>query len=258
MKAFIPSMKRVHRQTTFNAIQHAIDTYIVVPEDEFKLYESYYPGRVISCPVKGIAGTRDFIIEHCIAEKIGMFIMFDDDITPQIRQRDGKIRNSDPEEIRTAINWLETTLLTYAHASWSPRALDFATEGDEKHPGRMMHCLAYRTSVLEKEGFRCLSGVDADHVQDDFNLTLQLLTAGYENCISLVHRSNPSASNSKGGASSWRTVEIHNKSAKRMAELYPQFVKLREKKNWQGFDGVQYDITVQWKKAYEFGRTKCA
>ena len=258
MIAFIPSMKRSDRQTTFNTINQAIETIIVVPENEFTTYNSKFSGHVMACPFKGIAPTRDFIIEHCINHGVEKFVMFDDDVTPQIRDEDMKIRNSTPEEVQAAINWLEMTLDFYPHASWSVRSLDFATEGDWKSPGRMMHVLGYKTSALESNNFRCCNNVSPDHVQDDFNLTLQLLTKGFPNCISLLYRSNVSSSNSKGGASTWRTIDIHNKSAKRMAELYPDFVKLREKKTWQGMEGTQYDITVQWKKAYEHGRTKCA
>jgi hypothetical protein len=254
MQAFIPSTKRVDRQTTFNAINHAIDTTIVVPLEEYNSYSSKFTGHVLACPAKGIAPTRDWIIQYCIDNKIDKFVMFDDDVTPQIRDEDMKIRNSTPAEIQSAINWLEQSLDSYAHASWSVRSLDFDTPGDHKIAGRMMHVLSYRTEVLESYNFKCCNGVDDTHVMDDFNLTLQLLTNGFPNCISLLYRSNVSASNSKGGASTWRTLDIHNKSAKRMAELFPNFVKLREKKNWQGMEGVQYDVTVQWQKALKWGK----
>ena len=257
MIAFIPSTKRSNKQTSYNYIHDLIKTYIVVPEEEYNMYQQNYPGDILPCPVKGIAPTRDWIIEHCISYGIDKFIQFDDDITPQTRREDGKISNSSPEEVKEALTWLEHQLNFFAHASWSVRALDFDTPGNEKTSGRMMHVLAYRTDVLKNEDYRFCNGVDKTHVQDDFNMTLQLLTGGYDNIISLYYRSNPSMSNSKGGASSWRTLEIHNNSAKRMKELFPEFVRLREKKNWQGMEGeVQYDITVQWKKAFQSGLKK--
>ena len=41
-----------------------------------------------------------------------------------------------------------------------------------------------------------------------------------------------------------------------IAERFPQFVKLREKKGWQGMEGTMYDVTIYWKKAYEHGNLR--
>jgi hypothetical protein len=89
---------------------------------------------------------------------------------------------------------------------------------------------------------------------DDFNMTLQLLTKGYTNVISLVYRASPAPSNARGGASTWRTLETQNASAHKMKELFPDFVTVREKDTWQGMAGQMFDITAKWKKALEYGK----
>ena len=65
---------------------------------------------------------------------------------------------------------------------------------------------------------------------------------------------NQSGSNKDGGCSTYRTYEIQAAAAEKMARLWPDFVKVVEKKvkGW-GPMSIRKDIRVQWKKAYVSG-----
>jgi hypothetical protein len=89
---------------------------------------------------------------------------------------------------------------------------------------------------------------------DDFNMTLQLLTRGFANIVSNEWRTSPSPGNARGGASTYRTLTSQNASAHNLKRLFPQFVSIRQKTNWQGMEGGDMvDVTVQWKAAYNHG-----
>jgi len=76
---------------------------------------------------------------------------------------------------------------------------------------------------------------------------------GYQNRVSLKYRINPGTTQSAGGCSTTRTLEIHNKSLEQLREKFPAFVQLREKiaKNSGEWSGkTKLAATISWKKAY--------
>jgi hypothetical protein len=110
-----------------------------------------------------------------------------------------------------------------------------------------MHVLGYNLRELPEHAGFCRGVTNpATFSMDDFNMTLQLLTEGVPNIVSSVWRTSPAPGNAKGGASTWRTLETQNASAHQLVKLFPQFVSLRQKKNWQGIDGGQmFDVIVR-------------
>lgn len=265
---YIPSMARPDIQRTFKRLPQELKAFtkIVVPaKEEAEYADRWGTDYVLPCPVGGIARTRDFILEHALAVGHPYIVMLDDDVVLQKRrgemikgQKVPGITNCDPSEYPEAFAWIEEKLKVYAHCGWGLRFNGFAQPGDEQSPARMMHCLAYNMQVIRDTGVRFCNGVDPSiHSMDDFNMTLQLLTKGYPNVISLVYRASPAPSNSRGGASTWRTLETQNASARKMKELFPNFVEMRLKDNWPGMEGAEmYDITAKWRKALEFGRSQ--
>lgn len=265
---YIPTKGRWLKQKTYSQLPEDLrqDVRFVVPFHEGPLYQQQFPPeRVLYTPEKleGIAATRDHIMQFAAMWGQRYIVMLDDDLTLQRRLVDPDtgsmpIRNSTKLQIYEAFQWLVDKLNEgYIHCGWSIRFNAFATPGEEMSPGRMMHCLAYNVQEVMRLNAKFSKGVDTWHSMDDFNMTLQLLSAGFPNVVSLVHRMNPAASNSSGGASTWRTLQTQNASAQRMKQLFPDFVRIREKKNWRGMDGEKMiDITADWKQALAFGRAQ--
>lgn len=255
---YIPSMGRPDRQRTYENLPKPLQeiTQIAVPPQEEGAYQAKW-GCALACPVKGIASTRDWILQHGVDRGLKYLVMLDDDLSFLRLQPDGKLKNCTQEETALAFIWLRDQLTEVLHAGFLPRFHRGKSPDNVLSPHRMMHVLGYDLAKLFATEARFSKGVEQLHTMDDFNMTIQLLLAGHINRLSLEWRCNPSASNSKGGASLWRTLENHNQSASRMAELYPGFVRLREKNNWQGMEGdTQYDVTVYWKKALLYGQGK--
>jgi hypothetical protein len=250
---FIPTRGRVHKQSTLARMPKELrdQATVVCPPDELTQHEDL--GRsVLVCPDPGISATRDFIMYHAAAEDIKYIAMLDDDVVLQRRREDFRITNvKDDNEYILAVLWLEEQLDNgYAHCGWGTRFLAYAAKGTEISPGRMMYCLAYDVEKVMKLGATFSKGLKWDSTMEDFNMTLQLLRAGEENVVSLVWRASPGPSNAPGGCSTWRTTACQSESAQRLAEMYPEFVKLRRKKQWEGMEEGMMDVTIQWRKAW--------
>lgn len=96
-------------------------------------------------------------------------------------------------------------------------------------------------------------------IKQDFCLGLEMATAGVKNIVSYKYAHDKSASNSAGGVSVYRTVNMFNEYAQRLKRQFPQFVTLRHKptKSWGGnFELYAWDVTIQWKRAYAYGVAK--
>ena len=93
---------------------------------------------------------------------------------------------------------------------------------------------------------------------EDFDVNLQLLTRGFKNRISAKYMVTCSETNADGGCSTWRTLDVHNEAQRKLGELWPDFVKVREKVvtsgPWKGH--VKLATTIQHKKAYESSQKK--
>lgn len=233
-------------------------TTLVVQHREAVRYAAYF-GKcgvwVLPKGLKGLSATRQHIIEKTPFQYI---CMLDDDITNIAYRRDpGKIRlyAATPAEINELFQWCGRQLVKFAHCGISSR------NNNHTHPdnfsitgGRLNSMLCYDVEVLRRHDFR----FDRVRCMQDFDMTLQLLRAGYVNPISFKGsmdvRSVPTKSSRehKGGCDDYRTPAMQTASAKKLAKLHPEFVKLREKLMTGTFAGTRItDVTVQWRKAYE-------
>ena len=91
-------------------------------------------------------------------------------------------------------------------------------------------------------------------IAEDYYVTLQLLTMGYQNKISLKYRVDPHETQSKGGCSTFRSLDLHNDSMKQLQQKFPSFVKLKEKvakNSGEWSNKVKLAAVIQWKKAYQ-------
>ncbi len=254
LRIYIPTLGRINRQPTFTRLPAKLQklAFIVCPLDEVTQHVAQ--GRAaLPCPAKGISATRDWIMEHAHRKGFKRIVMLDDDLVMQRKRADGKISNLEPAEYEQAFKWLDTTLKTRAHASFGPRFLGYDLDVKEMVGKRMMYVLGYNVPEVRRAKGSFTRGMPPMPVMEDFHMTLQLLKAGLPNVLSLEWRVSPYASNYAGGCSTWRNLERINASAKRLAALHPGLVTLRPKKNWNGLEGEQWDVTVGWLKALKQG-----
>ena len=268
MRIFIPSMRRSHIQYTVESIQKESPFFItvVVPFEEWDTYESYRKAKrwsekvdVISPPPdlpQGIGPTRQWILHEASKDETdNKFIAMDDDLTFAVRRGDEpeKFREPQSGEIREMLVTLSELLDTYAHVSVATR------EGANRNTEELIHCVRAMRVTGFRRDIAIACGVDhrESTVMEDFEVTLKLLTSGYENAILNTFVQNQKGSNTAGGASVYRTTELQDAAARKLQARYPDFVKLVRKKTKTAWNGQERtDVIVQWKKAYAYGRAK--
>lgn len=90
-------------------------------------------------------------------------------------------------------------------------------------------------------------------IKEDFATGIAMRRMGYNIIVNNKFAfGKPSGANCKGGCSTYRNVELMNSESKRMAEAFPDIVKLKVKKskNWNGdFKGKEaIDVVIYWSK----------
>jgi hypothetical protein len=132
-----------------------------------------------------------------------------------------------------------------------------AREGNNRKPEptemntRMMRCWGIHVPTFKKVG----ASFESMPCMEDFDVFLTFLTNGYPNVVSNTWTTNQAGSNTEGGCSTYRTLEVQAEAAEALAAKYPGIVKAVEKEtkgSWGG--GVRKDVTVYWKKAYASSR----
>ena len=237
----------------------------VVPEGEGEKYRealdhanTKYPGlapaQVLECPERGIAKTRLWIGAHAHGTGFGKFLMLDDDIWFYTRKTSDKenLDYSRPEQVDEMISAVEAHLEDYGHVGISAR------EGNNRLGVGGPDLRAENTRTLRALAYRTMDFLECEHgrveVMEDFDVNLQLLERGIPNCNLAYWSQGQRQTNAPGGCSVYRSHEVQDASARRLAELHPGVVRLREKKNKSGGEfGHRTEVTIMWKKAYENG-----
>ena len=264
---YIPSMGRADKRLSLGpAAQMPEDwlvNYVVPPAEEAK-YRSALAARGLSRvgvmaahDVSGIANTRLFIGKF--AKRVGQpkFVMMDDDIKFYVRKSPDafNLRYTKPEEVGEALTWIEISLDDHAHVSLSAREGNNRADAGERvaltvNNTRTLRVLAYRTEeFLATEHGRV-------PVMEDFDVNLQLLRRGLSNAVSFWWAQGQRQTNEAGGCSTYRTHELHEAAARKLADLHPGFVRLRQKENKSGGAfGHRTEVTIAWKKAFDAARS---
>lgn len=266
MKIYIPSMARsglkdIQSGPTSDMGPDLLErTMYVVPGEEVLLYRESLDalGRqsvgVIACPERGIARTRLAIGEHAHDSGAEMFCMLDDDIRFLVRKsEDGwQLRGTEPGDVSQMFaavsHWLNCG---YSHVGVSAReGNNIAGVGGKdlrNECTRTIRFLAYRT-----EDFLGVEHGRVD-VMEDFDVNLQLIEQGKPNVSLFYWAQGQKMTNAPGGCSTYRSHEVHERSAHRLAELHPRHVKLRTKNNKTDADGfgTRTEVTIMWKQCYE-------
>lgn len=251
MKIFIPTYGRHDRQHTYNHLPKKLQerTTLVVQKRESHLYKDYPNVYVLPARIQTITPTRQHIA-HNIAAESEKFVMLDDDLRFDKRRMDekGKFYVATDKEIFDLFKAIEKNLDKYAHVGVLSREGGNRVLEATRECTRMMRILAYRGDVLVKEKIK----FDRLPLQEDFDVTLQLLRKGFKNLVLCEWVNGQGTSGAKGGCSHFRTIEMHNENVRKLAALHPGFVSVVEKQTKGAWGGQQrLDVVVQWKKAYE-------
>jgi hypothetical protein len=246
---------------------------LVVPADQAKDYMKHI--QVLKTPLMdlvclesdGIAATRHDIGKFSKINEYSKFIMLDDDLTDwatRIEETSHKLRRSTPEDLIEMFEWVQSTLDSYAHVSISPRGNNMIRKSEGIWVGpkpltmenvRTIRFLAYQTDAF----------LSVEHgrvpIMEDFDVNLQLLEKGHKNIQSYWWTQDQRQTALPGGCSDYRSLEVHDAGARKLAELHPNSVKLRTKINKSN---VTYnkeftertEVTIQWKKTYKAASAK--
>lgn len=242
----IPTYGRPKEQKTYSQIplSRMDKTYLVVQAREAHLYEKYPNVLVLPSGIQSIAPTRQWILDVFPTQKV---VQIDDDFTICCRRGEGtKLFIAEEHEIEKLFNDIEEALDTYSHVGVSARQGNNRVEEDRKEIARMTGFTACNVPKVRE-----VARYDRMVVQEDLDFTLQLLRAGHPNLVFYDFCYNQPGSNTKGGCSSFRTLEVQEEAAHKLAELHPGFVKVVEKETKTSWNGKKRtDVTVYWKKAY--------
>ena len=269
---FIPSRSRANRlsKSVLTKLPPEILRYVslVVPFNQSYSYVVAVDDlrlnikQVIPCIAEGISETRKTIGQYSKDRHSNSFIMLDDDLTDwatRIGPDTHKLRQSTSDDMIEMFTWVQTALTDYAHVSISPRGNNMIRNSQGIFMGekplimgnvRTLRLLAYRTEEF----------LSVEHgrvpIMEDFDVNLQLLEKGYKNIQSYNWTQDQRQTALPGGCSDYRSLELHDAGARRLAELHPNFVKLVKKINKSKVTHnkeftERTEVVIQWKRAYQ-------
>jgi hypothetical protein len=194
-----------------------------------------------------VAPTRQFITDTLATDK---FVMMDDDLHFFKRRDDDrtKFRDMTDAELVGMFQRIEQELAWHMHVGIASREGGNRNTEEFLSNTRIMRLLGYKRSAL----IRHKALFDEMEVMEDFHVALTLLRAGRSNLVLNDYCHNQAqGSAAPGGCSHFRTPELHEANAYRLAKLHAPYVttvKKETKTAWGG--GTRTDVRVQWKKAY--------
>lgn len=249
MKIVIPTAGRVDKMATFHALPPALQkvtTVVVQHRERMKYADKSYPDIwVLPKGITKINTTRQHIIEN-VEDIYGdpHVCMLDDDFLSfgwRADMESTKLVNATPAQInmmfRTCANWLKKGVV---HCGITPRNKNHTSNNVFNENGRLCQMLCFDARILLGHNVK----FTRIPMMTDFDVVLQLLRLGYNNKILYRGCTNSRGSTPAGGCNMYRTPEMQSKSARKLAKLHPEFVKLRPK-------GDVMDVTVQWKRAFK-------
>jgi len=279
MKIYIPSKSRYNyfneATTTIKELnkgrtQDKYSVTLVVPGNEYEQYAkmllqlNYIGFKLFGLKdnIQGISNVRQFIIENSSDNKV---LMLDDDLKFSLRPKldDPQLLTEaiTGEQILKAIEWCDKTLDDYAHCSISDRQQNWhMTKYMIKENSwtiesqRPMRVYGFRKDIVLGEQLNFNAGLSIN-VMDDFHITLCLMELGYPNIITAYCAQGQKSSDARGGASTYRNLELQKECALNLKKLHPETVKVVEKTTHSAWGGTKEnpitrtDVYIFWQKA---------
>lgn len=274
MIIYVPSMSRVKRQMSLPQLEDAgvtdkMHCVLVVPEDQSRDYygvAELYNCELVHHPVGiGISGAWKWISEfHAKFHKDDPhFVIVDDDLSFYKRATDDPedpaLRAVEGTELQEMMDWVSDQLCDgFAHCSIASREQSFQMSAKGSYfqqSVRPMRFYAYNNETLLEHDVSFSTGVSND-AMCDFHMTLNLLELGYPNIVSGQYAHNQyGGSNTPGGVSEYRDLEVLRQSAVALKAAHPNFVRLVEKTTKTSWGGTadnpvtRTDVVCSWKKS---------
>jgi hypothetical protein len=272
-RVFIPTYKRLNRQPTLQALNAAgVATVLVVRPEEAQgaldlarslnlgnnnaLYALPADGNLCSVfvlpeGITNLAQTRQVLMENVEDDII---FMMDDDLSFAVR---GK-REDNPLYLSTANGYDIRNMVekVYEYCEKEGLAGVSMREGNNRKEEEVDYCSRMcRAWAVHMPTFRAIGAKFEQYPSvEDFDITLQFLLAGKRNAVLNNFTTNQFGSNTEGGCSEYRTMDVQKEAAEALAKKYPLFVKTVSKETKTSWGGeTRVDVHVQWKKAYKYG-----
>lgn len=263
MKIVIPSRSRAERlaKGLMTQIPQSLWplTRVIVDEDQYADYRARLPEavRVTNMGLQSrIALKRLWTAQFVHGEGFDTFFMLDDDIQFLIRKSDDNWQlteqtPSDFFQMYMCISEIFSRDGNISHIGISAR------EGNNRvgvGAWDAPNMIASNTRTMRAVAWRTADFLAVEHlrteVMEDFDVSLQSLRSGKSNRCLYFFGQGQRSTQEAGGCSEWRTHAIHEASARKLAELHPGLVSLRQKNNKTGGEfGTRTEVTIQWKKA---------
>lgn len=253
----IPSRGRANDVRTIQ--QFPLDlqevTNIFVPPDEYVHYAralSSTPVIVRGLEYSSIGDKRHKMAQWAANSYSEMFLMVDDDVIWARR------RNHEETGLQPMVPDDFQPMLHFAYSQMVGNVAVVgisAREGNNRMGyGKPEALIEPNTRVFRAALFKTQPFLSVEHnrlpFMEDFDVLLQLLKRGHENRCLYYWAQDQRGTQTQGGCSTTRTLELHNKSAEGLAQLHPGIVTLREKSNKTGGSfGKRTEVTIAWKKA---------
>ncbi len=254
---FIPTRGRLLKQITWDSIGPVAREWacLVCPSDEVKSHEALGKKTLDRGDVQGINNVRNFIVEYAYNKGMERIIILDDDLIFGTRISDASpsLRKTEQDEMHTLFETMNKLLERYVHVGVSPRQMN-----DKHYPDTVKYCMrqnavhGIQPNVLINEQIY-YNQVD---LMEDYYVTLKLFEKGFPNAV-IVNWTwdQRGASGASGGCSTYRSPQLQEQASRKLASLFPKYVKAVQKETKTGWEGMKtrWDVRVQWRKCAKDG-----
>ena len=258
IKIVIPTLGRINKQISYNNLpdKYKKNVYFVVREKEYKEIKHKYTiyADIIVLPKNietGIAPTRVYILEYFKDDRIWMI---DDDLT-FYRKKPNNDENIKKKWISTKMTEKDFDILFLEITKYHNTGVVHGAINISSTPPSLRYWPRNKNGKIGGNVFLDIPNLPKDieyfkycPAAEDYDTNLQLLKKGYNNII-FTDFCAIEKTNAPGGCSTFRTLEIHNKSQLLLKERHPKYVKINTKKKKKNNE-EKINLIIYWKKAY--------
>lgn len=259
---FVPSRSRSHRVGTIVELQPVIDRVtLVCPCSQTDEYRDAIRGQGLQVPqIEGvpdewrIGETRLYCGTRAKERGERRFGMIDDDIGFLIRKSDDawNLRALEPSEVGEMLDFIDS----YMDKSPSVCLMGVSPREGNNNPGvgsrddLVERCeRIHRSYFWDTAEFLSLRHLRIP-VAEDFDLALQSLRRGSMNALTYWYAQGQRTTQDEGGASDYRSLEVHNAAVEELARLHPGFVEVVEQRKRGGGElAHRKESRIAWKRA---------
>ena len=255
MQIIITTRGRIYEQSTLQRLPPELRkrTTLVCPKREVDSLHRLYPDVKITWePYRNmkLPEKRDWIVRTWFDDYGHTKILLLDDDLVFATRKGKRLPKSTDEELITAFQRIEDKLgPEFPHVGLGQRQFNnHIAEVGWKIPGKMQCALGYYLPIVAKE-----VRWDLVVLRSDYCATLQLLLKGYANAVwteTVVEQAR--GFDAPGGCSIYRTDEMLDAEAERLAKVFPGYVAVVEKR-YKG-SGPRTEVRCEWQKALDAGR----